>query len=293
MNIRPIKQCYLSQTKIMKKRILEQAKKRLADIYNEKISVQILSDIHLEFMSRDSFTTFCNIYFQPKSNICVLAGDIGNPFNSMYDEFLHLINYQFKKTFIIAGNHEYYGSTISDTNLQINKLVEKYPNISFLNNSFEDYEGIRWIGTTLWTHIKPNPSVYINDMNQIKNFDIEQYNYLHMISSKVLKSAFEDCIINAKRAVVITHHMPMERLVDEKFKTNRMKPYNQWFVADMDDFINENKSCINAWIYGHTHTPSMSKHFGIPFCCNPLGYQGENNSERDINVVVEISKKGT
>jgi hypothetical protein len=55
-----------------------------------------------------------------------------------------------------------------------------------------------------------------------------------------------------------------------------MFPYNQCFYADMDYFIEKNKNKIKCWIYGHTHTPSNTKIYNIPFLCNPIGYPNEN-----------------
>ena len=48
--------------------------------------------------------------------ICVCAGDIGNPYKSHYKEFFDWMSGIFKKTFVIAGNHEYYNN---------NKSIEK------------------------------------------------------------------------------------------------------------------------------------------------------------------------
>ena len=55
-----------------------------------------------------------------------------------------------------------------------------------------------------------------------------------------------------------------------------MLPYNQWFACNMDTFIQDNKTKIKCWIYGHTHTASCSSIDGIPFLCNPIGYPYEN-----------------
>jgi hypothetical protein len=56
-----------------------------------------------------------------------------------------------------------------------------------------------------------------------------------------------------------------------------MRPYNQWFYCDMDDFIQRNKDKIKCWIYGHTHTPSNAIINEISFLCNPIGYPNENS----------------
>jgi predicted phosphodiesterase len=78
------------------------------------------------------------------------------------------------------------------------------------------------------------------------------------------------------KCVVITHHIPSMSLIDDKYLNTKMRPYNQWFYNDMDDFIERNKDRIGCWIYGHTHTPRVDRIHNIPFLCNPIGYPNEN-----------------
>ena len=69
----------------------------------------------------------------------MLAGDIGNPHHMTYSKFLTEISAKFKKIFLIAGNHEYYGNELEDTRQMIHRIVDKLDNISFLDNTFEEY----------------------------------------------------------------------------------------------------------------------------------------------------------
>ena len=87
------------------------------------------------------------------------------------------MNTNFKKTFVIAGNHEYYNpiKTIDDTNRFLIEYFKQFNNISFLNNNYENYNNYCFIGTTLWSKII-NPSYEINDTYSIPNFDYIQYN---------------------------------------------------------------------------------------------------------------------
>ena len=81
--------------------------------------------------------------------------------------------------------------------------------------------------------------------------------------------------------------MPSSSLIDIKYKTPDMQPYNQWFYSNMDKFIENNKNKIKCWIYGHTHTPLDSIMHGIPFLCNPIGYPDENqnlNFQKNITI---------
>ncbi len=127
----------------------------------------------------------------------IYVGDIGNPYSKNYDIFMNHINTSFKKTFVIAGNHEYYNNfkTIGETNEYLTKYFKdnNLNNISFLNtiwklifisqktkffNTFEHYEDSCFIGTTLWSNIN-NPKYKISDIDSIKDLDIEKYNMIN------------------------------------------------------------------------------------------------------------------
>jgi len=235
--------------------------------------IRYFSDLHLEFIKSNKIDNFIRKISPGMNEICILAGDIGNPYEYNYDIFMNFISKNFKKTFVIAGNHEYYNTTktIQETNDFIDNHFKKFENISFLNNQFEIYENHCFIGSTLWSKIT-NPDYKINDVYAIPRFDYIQYNKLNMLSVDFLEHALQ----TNDNCVIITHHMPSESLIDVKYKAQKMLPYNQWFYCDMDAFIEKNKHKIKCWIYGHTHTPSNTIINEIPFLCNPIGYPNEN-----------------
>ena len=248
------------------------------------MKLRYLSDLHLEFIKSHKIEQFIKKIPPGMDEICILAGDIGNPYQSNYDIFMTFISKNFKKTFVISGNHEYYNKTktIEETNDFMKKYFQKFNNISFLNDNYENYENYCFVGTTLWSKIT-NPIYEINDVYSIPNFDYIQYNRLNMLSIDFL----EDALQNNGNCIIITHHMPSSSLIDIKYKTKEMLPYNQWFYCNMDEFIEINKNKIKCWIYGHTHTPSNVIINNIPFLCNPIGYPNENkklNFETTINI---------
>ena len=238
------------------------------------IKLRYFSDLHLEFITPNKLSKFIEKIPPGENEICVLAVDIGNPYESNYDIFMKFISTNFKKSFVIAGNHEYYNKVkkIEEINIFLVEYFRKFDNISFLNNQFENYDNFCFIGSTLWSKIT-NPTYEINDVYNIPNFDYIQYNRLNMLSVDFL----EDSLLKNVNCIVITHHMPSSMLIDIKYKCKKMRPYNQWFYCDLDDLIEKQKNKIKCWIYGHTHTPSINIINEIPFLCNPIGYPNENN----------------
>lgn len=245
------------------------------------MKIRYMSDLHLEFLNSKQLDNFIKKIPSGMDEICVLAGDIGNPYSSNYDKFINYMSNHFRKIFIIAGNHEYYNKkTIEETNLFMKEYFQKFNNITFLNNEYEMYDNYCFVGTTLWSKIT-NPLYKINDVYEIADFDYIKYNKLNELSIQFL----ENVVSNHTNCVIITHHMPSQKLIDVKYKTPSMAPYNQWFYCDMDEFIDKNKNNIKCWIYGHTHTKSNLLLNEIPFICNPIGYPNEN---KNINLSVTI-----
>jgi predicted phosphohydrolase len=240
-----------------------------------KHRIRYLSDLHLEFIKPNEIQKFIKKIPSGMDEICILAGDIGNPYSSNYDIFMKFISDNFKKSFVIPGNHEYYNKnkSIEETNNFMQDYFQKINNITFLNNNYEIYENHCFIGTTLWSKIT-NPKYEINDVYQIPNFDYIEYNRLNMLSVDFL----EDTLQNNENCIVITHHVPSDSLIDIKYKTQQMMQYNQWFFCNMDKLIETEGHKIKCWIYGHTHTPSNIIINGIPFLCNPIGYPNENKN---------------
>ena len=67
------------------------------------MKLRYFSDLHLEFIKPNKIEHFIKRIPICKDEICVLAGDIGNPFQSNYDTFMKFISSNFKKSFIITG----------------------------------------------------------------------------------------------------------------------------------------------------------------------------------------------
>lgn len=241
------------------------------------MKLRYVSDIHLEFMNTKQVEHVLQQFISDSNEVLILAGDIGNPFHPYYEHFMNHINQTFRKTFVIAGNHEYYshGRTVAETKAHMHALFEKLPNISFLDNSCELFEGIWFIGTTLWSHIH-NPAIQINDTKRIRGMTALAYEQEHAICLYFLETALTE--LTTDSTVVITHHMPSYDLIAPQYRGGSMEPYNQWFATDLNEMIELNQSRIKCWIYGHTHTPSEQIISGVPMLCNPIGYPGEQET---------------
>lgn len=244
------------------------------------MKIKYFSDLHLEFFKKMN-PIWVKSLIKRDADILVLAGDIGYPSTQLYKDFLIEINPMFKRTYLITGNHEYYSDKSIEENNQIIKNIIKYNNLSnikILLNDSEDFEGYRFIGSTLWSKIV-NPKYLINDFKCIKNMTIDKYNDLHKESVYFIESTIKESELPV---IVITHHLPSYSLNDPKYVS--CSDYNQCFSSELDYLIT---SPIIAWFYGHTHTGSLKEINGVKMCCNPIGYPDEQEKP-DFNAVIEL-----
>lgn len=261
--------------------------------WNSRLEIQFISDLHLELLSpKDQKFIMNNI--RPKNPILIVAGDIGCPFESHYCTFLENISQKFEKIFIISGNHEYHehGHTILDTDAHIEKLVSAFPNISFLNNRYEEYKDFYFIGTTLWGHINYDNENMSNDHHlPYISYDIRatyglntvnEYNEVNNKAVDFIKNTLTE--LQDKKKIVITHHIPHPALIDQRYKFSVES--NQLFCCDLSSIIQD--SNIICWLYGHTHTYNYQIINNTVFTCNPVGYKGENASvDYNKGIVIE------
>src|SRR5690606_14966360 len=134
------------------------------------MKIQYCSDLHLEFPENKNFLLEKPI--KPKAEILILAGDIV-PFAVIdkHQDFFDYMSENFKYTFWIPGNHEYY---YSDINNRIGSFEEKIrENVFLLNNVVKEMDGIDFIFSTMWTRISSGRQFLIqqslSDFKVIKN----------------------------------------------------------------------------------------------------------------------------
>ncbi len=242
------------------------------------LEIQYISDIHLEF--------HINIpIINAVAPILCLLGDIGYPNSTIYKDFLLNLNNnpKFEKIFLITGNHEYYNQneSIESTNNKINSIIQlnNLHKISFLNNTTEFYNNYLFIGSTLWSFITSSNN-NMNDFNCIENMTRAKYNNLHIQSVFFINNQLR--LNSDKKIIILTHHLPSFKLIDDKYLC--YSNMNQYFASHCDHLIIDP---VILWLYGHTHTPNITKINNTILLCNPIGYIGENqNINFDKKIII-------
>jgi predicted phosphohydrolase len=235
------------------------------------MKIQYASDLHLEF--KDNFIWMLEHHLKPVGDILILNGDI----TVLYDNFkenevFDIISRDFKQTYIVPGNHEFYSGYDMKNALTLD--IDIRHNVKLINNQSIVIEDTKIIFTTLWTHIKDRLiENYLNDFHQSifdgKRLNTESYNLLHQKCVVFLEQELKNN--KAEKTIVVSHHIP----------TNKTNGYvggdplfSQAFVVNLESLLAKYK--IDYWLYGHNHVNKNCEAFAIKFRSNQLGYVAHN-----------------
>jgi predicted phosphohydrolase len=241
--------------------------------------IQYCSDLHLEFPANDLFLK--NNPLKVVGDILILAGDI-IPLNrvSKRKEFFDYISANFKETYWIPGNHEYYHTDIS---LWAQKQKFEIRDKVFLVNNFTmSKDSYRIVFSTLWSRISLLNAWQIeramNDFHVITSkqlpFNTQDYNDLHKESLTFIQNELETEFTG--KTIVVTHHVPTLQNYPPEYLGGVL---NQAFAVNLDNLIYDTKP--DFWIYGHHHRNVSEFKIGKTLMLtNQLGYVhlGENKN---------------
>lgn len=245
--------------------------------------LRVVSDLHLELMRNveyhPSLKKIQTLHRQSDVKYYLaLLGDIGNPFHLNLQTFLSEVSQVYDKVFYVPGNHEYYtGHTMEVTNQQMQKICDRLGIELLMNRSYQ-LDGIKLIGSTLWSHIDDKKYEFaISDYSMIfktpnEFLTIEDTNRLNQECIDFIRQEIPSgCDI-----IVLTHHAPLfnnpedgDFCSDPKYTNSQ---YTQAFHNNLSELI---KPPIKAWFYGHTHYVSSFWINGVWVATNQLGYHNE------------------
>ena len=266
-------------------------------------TIQYISDIHLEMHDKDNEGYIIpSMFLKPSAPYLALCGDIGIPGLNAYEAFLSWCSKSWKHVFLIAGNHEFYNYRTPQkadipTRIQlIEQIVSKYPNVHFLNNSsyMLEADNLRILGTTLWSDTSSGDErqmlLYMNDFRSIFLKDAENLHPydvydMYIKNREWLSKEIQDAKERGEEVLVLTHHLPTEKLIHEKYKSH---PLNMCFASNCEELI---QVPVKGWICGHSHTGVRLELNGVKCVMNPYGYPGEKSETRNREAVLSFGIK--
>ena len=143
--------------------------------------IQIVSDLHVEFFAGRRKPGDLDELITPSAPVLALLGDIGNPMQSIYRDFLLMQAKRFKAVLVLSGNHEYYSlqrsklrpqeggswrtatelhTSVEDITAAISQICEEHPALHYVDNRVVRLgPGTRapaLLCTPLWSHVPPD-----------------------------------------------------------------------------------------------------------------------------------------
>ncbi|MFK8161886.1 MAG: metallophosphoesterase [Lewinella sp.] len=235
------------------------------------MKIQYLSDLHLEFAANRAWLRENPIV--PAGDILVVAGDtfyLGE--HHKVDDFIRYVAKHFRQTYLIPGNHEYYGG-FDVTNTPFSFRQSLAENVTMLNNVVEVLDGVRLIFSTMWSLIDRDEIGIMRGLNDFrliqhrgKLLTVAGFNELHTRSMKFLRAELDRPYAGAK--VVVTHHLPADGCNHPRFRGTLLNPA---FCTDYTKLIEA--ADLAAWIYGHSHRNVADFELnGTKVLTNQLGY---------------------
>jgi predicted phosphodiesterase len=235
------------------------------------MKIQLASDLHLEFLQRN-FPGERLISPADEADILVLAGDIGNGIQA-----IELFKDWPVPVLYLAGNHEFYGSDFDLTRAALLKAAEGTC-VKFLDNDAADFEGIRFLGTTLWTdyrlvlnrtqrHLMENAEMRLNDHFRIRDGDANFTAQRALAEHEIARSWLAQELAKPYdgKAVVVSHHGPHPLSVHPRYIGDAL---NAAFVSNLSELLPK----ADLWLHGHVHDSFDYNVEGCRVVANPLGY---------------------
>lgn len=198
------------------------------------------------------------------------------------------------------GNHEYYNREFLKCREQLRRAGERR-GVKVLDNHVVESEGVRFLGTTLWSDFR----FYDSDLWTTRSLQtaadaISDYGAIRMgeramqPSDTVALHRSSRTWLSAElkrpyrgRTIVITHFAPHPQCVAPQYDSDTLTPY---FVVNLKELMLAHK--IDVWAFGHTHhNVDFTIETGCRVLSNQRGYPHESSSTASgfrSDLVVEI-----
>ncbi|MEO6928962.1 MAG: metallophosphoesterase [Casimicrobiaceae bacterium] len=239
--------------------------------------INIISDLHL---SQGAMP-----HPAGDADLVILAGDIARPQAAI--EWAVGLG---KPALYVAGNHEFYGSTIDGTRRQMQVLAAATP-VRVLDDEAVIVDGVRFLGSTLWTDFAVTGAQAARDEAMraaqagLRDFAVIRgdandgaafapADALRLFEGHARWLARQLATPHAGPTVVITHHAPSPRSIHPRFAGS---PLNACFVSDLEHLLDGDR--VQLWVHGHTHDSFDYCVNGTRVVCNPRGYMRAGQRE--------------
>ncbi len=234
--------------------------------------IRLLSDLHMEFRPLD-----IEPLPEDMNTVLVLAGDLHCGAHGI--EFVEEAAKRFMHVIYILGNHEFYGFDINAVAPMIREVIKDrgLQNVTFLDNETLEFQGVRFIGSTMWSDMdKKNPlSMHLIEKS-LNDYHVILRNGIKLRAPYTI-ALFDEAVAfiegELKKdfdgpTVVVTHFAPSAKSIHPIYQESRI---NGAYCSDLDHLLHYYD--IDYWFHGHTHQTVFYEVGGTKVRMNPFGYR--------------------
>jgi predicted phosphodiesterase len=251
------------------------------------MKIALVSDVHTEHYPSDMGRKILQKISKTNADVLVVAGDLST---TQYIKYaFSILCDNFENVIFVPGNHEYYHSSIKQTNDILEECSNKHKNLHWLNNSSVNINDKTFIGGTLWyPKLKDGEEHFFKRFNKFNgniewlwsDFEvIKNFEYWYFEEHKKCKDFLFKNLKDGD--IVVSHMLPTFNCVHERWKSSLT---NCFFNARCDDIL-ENIT-PSYWLFGHTHHRMNIKENGCVCLSNPVGYPNETSGY--IETIIEV-----
>lgn len=253
------------------------------------MKIQILADLHLEFLNdrpTDSSRTLLQRICATPAEVTVIAGDLYTKGRSVR-KIAELFPPE-RPVVFVAGNHDHYGGAYLHNLERMRRDAAGIPLVHFLEQDSVEIGGIVFLGCCLWSDGRlwepAGPHTYpetvraletgMNDYRRIR-FTSGGAAYrrlrpadsirIHQESVGWLREQFAKH--KGRKIVVVTHHAPSIRSVQEKLQQDIL---TATYASHLADLVEQSGAAL--WVHGHTHNQVDYQVGQTRVVANCLGY---------------------
>jgi Icc-related predicted phosphoesterase len=248
----------------------------------------LLSDLHLDVNRRHPLALPDP---PPEHDAVIIAGDICQGIADGV-RFIVDAGLNAKPVVYVAGNHEFYGR---DRHAELAAgLAAAAANVHLLERDSVKIGGLEILGCTLWTDYLYAGAERRSEAMRCAAQRLNDHRYIgngprpwspqdaldeHTASRAWLAERLR--WRSGHPAVVVTHHAPSRRSVQQRYKDD---PITAAFASDLDELLGS----AALWVHGHLHASSDYEQDGCRVVANPRGYLNRGE-DQDFDPALVVS----
>lgn len=240
-------------------------------------TLALMSDLHLDFAPYEPGPV--------DADLIVAAGDLNESTNGSAIRWLQQ-RFPDQPVLFVPGNHDFFKGNVSSS-IERWRHEAQGTNVHFLYNDVFWFQGVRFLGTSLWSDLASGGIVTqatlmkevvhrISDFSHILNDDGRCWRVADMLRENRQAVEFLSRALEEEPevpTVVVTHWGPHRGSMHPKYGDD---PLNAYFINHLPHLVERTM----LWLHGHTHS---GRDYEAGFVdglgrviCHPRGYPNEN-----------------